>query len=93
MPTLDDTNLSDNSAVRQEWGDARGRVYFFSVPSFSFFLKMLENIFLKFPEEVWKRGLSKLDRRGEVCGEWELAVVKDERGRAEKMEEIELEVE
>ena len=60
------------------------------MPSFSFFLKMLENIFLKFPEEVWKRGLSKLDRRGEVCGEWELVVVKDERGRAEKREEREL---
>ena len=63
--------------------------------SFSFFLKMLENIFLKFPEEVGKRPFSalfsKVDNRGEGFGENVLVVVNDERGNAEKMEETELE--
>ena len=61
----------------------------------SLFLKMFVNIFLNFTEEVGKRDLSPLskvmDCRGDERGEDE--VVNDERGRAEKMEEIELEVE
>ena len=56
---------------------------------------MFVNIFLNFTEEVGKRDLSPLskvmDCRGDERGEDE--VVNDERGRAEKMEEIELEVE
>lgn len=60
------------------------------------FLKSLENMFLMFPEEVGKRGLSILpskviDWRGEERGE-EL-VVKDERGSAEKREDTELDEE
>ena len=58
---------------------------------------MLENIFLKFPEDVGKRGfksplLSKVDIRDDVLGE-KVLVVKEERGRAEKREETELEEE
>ena len=65
-------------------------------PSFSFFLKILENIFLKFPEDVGKRGfspLSKVDRRGDVFGENVLEVNDDRGNAAEKMEETELEEE
>ena len=66
-------------------------------PSFSFFLKMFENIFLKLPEDVGKRGLrspllSNVDSRGDVLGE-KVLEVNEERGRAEKMEETELEEE
>ena len=58
-------------------------------------MKMFVNIFLNLTEEAGNRDLSPLskviDWRGEERGE-EL-VVKDERGRFEKREDIELEVE
>ena len=64
-------------------------------PSFSFFLKMFVNTFLKLPEEVGNRGLSALskvnDGRLEDLGDGE--VVKDERGRLEKRDDTELDVE
>ena len=61
----------------------------------SLFLKMLVNIFLNFTEDVGKRALSPLskviDWRGEERGDD--AVVNEERGRLEKREETELDVE
>lgn len=63
-------------------------------PGFSFFLKMLENTFLKLPEYAGKRGLSLFskpsDRRGDVRGE---VIDVNVRGRLEKRDERVLEVE
>ncbi len=79
-------------AVRLPKG-SRGNAAAREVPSF--FFNMLENIFLNLTDDVGNRDLSPLsevrDCRGEERGDDE--VVKDERGRAEKMEETELEAE